>query len=238
MWKIAKFFGFLLLLSIVINGAVVHTVIGSPFEAIWKFCLSQIGQAGQTVAKKVGELVNGWLLRPGGEHPGSSYEQSPGSLRPRGGDRSTRVSSSDTPVREPVPFGGTGQRFPESPATPGSSGTDDNDKDLKQRLVGTWEWKQALPDGSILLERSSYYPDGRESGSGTIQPPNKSLPPIPITYHGKWDIRNGYLYSSCEQSSIPICGFTVGAKILQFTDTELSISFLGSTLTYVRVSRK
>ena len=122
-------------------------------------------------------------------------------------------------------------------ATLGGCGTSDDD--FAKVVVGTWGSREVAPDDVIVETRFTLLPGGRVNWQGELRmlvPPDFYLPDRPnyevrngrLVYYfsasGKWSVRDGYLHTKIETSTLPSLmptGFAAAWKLKEVTRKEM-----------------
>ena len=122
-------------------------------------------------------------------------------------------------------------------ATLGGCGTSDDD--FAKVVVGTWGSREVAPDDVIVETRFTLLPGGRVNWQGELRilvPPDFYLPNRPnyevrngrLVYYfsasGKWSVRDGYLHTKIETSTLPSlmpAGFAAAWKLKEVTRKEM-----------------
>jgi hypothetical protein len=79
--------------------------------------------------------------------------------------------------------------------------TTDKDQEFEEKIIGTWETKLFLEDGTVFIGRESFYPSNEYSGSATLTFDKKNS--VFLKYSGTWRIEDGYLYYKITSSNYP-----------------------------------
>ena len=121
----------------------------------------------------------------------------------------------------------------------GLSACGTGDDDLARALVGTWGSRDVAPDDVIVETRFSLLPGGRVNWRGDVRllvPADFYLPNRPnyevkngrliyyFTASGKWSVRDGYLHTRIEQSTLPSLmpvGFAAAWKLREVNGREM-----------------
>jgi hypothetical protein len=119
------------------------------------------------------------------------------------------------------------------------SGCGASDDDYAKVVVGTWGSRDVAPDDVIVETRFSLLPGGRVNWSGELRllvPADFYLPRRPeydvrngrliyyFTASGKWSVRDGYLHTRIEQSTLPSLlpiGFAAAWKLKEVNGKEM-----------------
>ena len=114
-----------------------------------------------------------------------------------------------------------------------------SDDDFAKVVVGTWGSREVAPDDVIVETRFTLLPGGRVNWQGELRilvPPDFYLPNRPnyevrngrLVYYfsasGKWSVRDGYLHTKIESSTLPSLmppGFAAAWKLKEVTRKEM-----------------
>ncbi|HEX4984446.1 MAG TPA: hypothetical protein VFV71_00110 [Burkholderiales bacterium] len=114
-----------------------------------------------------------------------------------------------------------------------------SDAELTRAVVGTWASREVAPDDVIVETQFSLLPGGRVNWSGQLRmlvPPDFSLPDRPnfevangrlvynFTASGNWSVRDGYLHTKIETSTLPSLmpvGFASAWRLREVTGREM-----------------
>jgi len=119
------------------------------------------------------------------------------------------------------------------------SGCGASDDDFAKVVVGTWSSREVAPDDVIVETRFTLLPGGRVNWQGEVRmlvPPDFYLSDRPnyevrngrLVYYfsasGKWSVRDGYLHTKIESSTLPSllpAGFAAAWKLKEVTSKEM-----------------
>jgi len=119
------------------------------------------------------------------------------------------------------------------------SGCGASDDEFAKVVVGTWGSREVAPDDVIVENRFTLLPGGRVNWQGELRmlvPPDFYLPDRPnyevrngrLVYYfsasGKWSVRDGYLHTKIESSTLPSllpAGFAAAWKLKEVTSKEM-----------------
>jgi hypothetical protein len=119
------------------------------------------------------------------------------------------------------------------------SGCGTSDDEFAKVVVGTWSSREVAPDDVIVETRFTLLPGGRVNWQGELRmlvPPDFYLPDRPnyevrngrLVYYfsasGKWSVRDGYLHTKIESSTLPSllpAGFAAAWKLKEVTSREM-----------------
>ncbi|HVY06695.1 MAG TPA: hypothetical protein VHB46_12030 [Burkholderiales bacterium] len=126
-----------------------------------------------------------------------------------------------------------------------------SDDDFAKVVVGTWGSREVAPDDVIVETHFTLLPGGRVNWQGELRmlvPPDFYLPNRPnyevrngrlvyyFTASGNWNVRDGYLHTKIESSTLPSLmpvGFAAAWKLRQVTGKEMIYESAGSGRTRV-----
>jgi len=119
------------------------------------------------------------------------------------------------------------------------SGCGASDDRFAKVLVGTWGSREVAPDDVIVETQFTLLPGGRVNWQGQVRllvPPDFYLPNRPnfevnngrliyyFTASGNWTVREGYLHTRIEASTLPSLmpvGFAAAWKLREVTSKEM-----------------
>jgi hypothetical protein len=114
-----------------------------------------------------------------------------------------------------------------------------SDDDFAKVVVGSWGSREVAPDDVIVETRFTLLPGGRVNWQGELRmlvPPDFYLPNRPnfevrngrlvyyFTASGNWTVRDGYLHTRIESSTLPSlmpAGFAAAWKLKEVTGKEM-----------------
>jgi hypothetical protein len=114
-----------------------------------------------------------------------------------------------------------------------------SDEEFAKVLVGTWGSTEAAPDDVIVENRFTLLPGGRLNWQGELRmlvPADFTLPDRPnwevrkgrlvyyFTASGEWAVRDGFLHTKIETSTLPSLmpvGFAAAWKLKEVTGKEM-----------------
>ena len=123
-----------------------------------------------------------------------------------------------------------------APALPGCA---DNDREFTRAAIGTWGSKEVAQDDVVVETETTLLPGGRVNWQGELRVPVPSTFYVPrgvnhevkngrlvfyFTASGSWQVRDGYLYTRVESSTLPSLmpvGFSAAWKLREVNQKEM-----------------
>jgi hypothetical protein len=131
-----------------------------------------------------------------------------------------------------------------------------SDDDYAKVVVGTWGSREVAPDDVIVESQFTLLPGGRVNWQGELRmlvPADFYLPDRPnyevrngrlvyyFTASGKWAVRDGYLHTKIESSTLPSLmpvGFAAAWKLKEVTGKEMIYVSAANGRTRVEVRKQ